>query len=76
MTAAILRAEIGRDFARFLDELERGRAFLVRRPELVEKLSGVVAKLHALKSPIPGAAQLLERAAKLQASVAIARARA
>ncbi len=57
-----------------LDELENDFRFTARHPCLVDRLALAVAKLRALKSPIPGAAQILDRAAKLQANVAIAKA--
>ncbi len=59
-----------------LNRLEADPAYTARHPEIVDGLAGAIAQLHALKTPIPNYAQILERAARLQARVTIAKARA
>ena len=59
-----------------LDNLEEDRAFATRYPDILEGLAEVATQFSFLETPIPDAAQILERTAKLQASIAIQRARA
>jgi hypothetical protein len=76
MTPVMLREQIARGFALALDKLEEDLAFTARHPALVDGLAGTLAQLHVLKTPIPDYALILDRAAELQARVAIEKARA
>lgn len=73
---AKMAAEVLQPAIEALDILEADPVLYARNPALVDNLARTVAELRDVMHTIPNSAQVIERLAKLQARVAIEKARA